>query len=179
MWKIEKIVKKGDYRYAVVKEHPRASKHGYVLHHRVVMENFLGRLLNPNEIVHHKDENKLNDHPSNLEVLTAGAHASEHGKSKGRKWCVLKCPECKTLFERERRATFLSKPKYKYTTCSGVCRGKFSSRVQYQGITPEVEIAISENLVSEYQKYSDDNPEETATTGSVETIRDQPEMAKI
>jgi len=52
-WKIEKIVSKGDYNYAVVKNHPNATKYGYVLHHRIVMENHLGRLLNSNEVVHH------------------------------------------------------------------------------------------------------------------------------
>lgn len=103
MWKIEKIVKKGDYNYAVVKNHPHATKYGYVLHHRIVMENFLGRLLSPQEIVHHN---------------------------------------------------------------------------QFQGLTPELERAISENLLLEYRKYSKDNAEETETTGSVETIRTSPETVK-
>ena len=53
MWKIEKIVKKGDYLYAVVIEHPCSTKHGYVLHHRIVMENHLKRLLSHSEVVHH------------------------------------------------------------------------------------------------------------------------------
>lgn len=46
MWKIEKIVSKGDYNYAVVPEHPFSTKNGYVLEHRVIMENHLKRLLN-------------------------------------------------------------------------------------------------------------------------------------
>lgn len=36
--------------------------------HRVVMENKLGRPLRPKEIVHHKDKNRSNNHPDNLEV---------------------------------------------------------------------------------------------------------------
>ena len=52
MWKIEKIIKKGDYLYAKVLGHPNATKHGYVLEHRIVMENYLERLLNKSEIVH-------------------------------------------------------------------------------------------------------------------------------
>lgn len=44
MWKIRKIIKKGDYEYALVPEHPNATKNGYVLHHRIVMENSIGRL---------------------------------------------------------------------------------------------------------------------------------------
>lgn len=54
MWNIEKIVSKGDYDYAVVKGHPNATENSYVLHHRIVMENHLNRLLNSNEVVHHK-----------------------------------------------------------------------------------------------------------------------------
>ena len=68
-WKIEKIVKKGDYLYAVVPDHPNATKHGYVLEHRVVMENYLGRLLTKGEVVHHLDGNKHNNQIENLELL--------------------------------------------------------------------------------------------------------------
>jgi hypothetical protein len=60
MWNIVRRVKKGDYIYAVVPDHPNRTKNNYVLEHRVVMENELGRLLLPNEIVHHKDGNKKN-----------------------------------------------------------------------------------------------------------------------
>ena len=60
MWDIRRIIKKGDYLYAVVPEHPKAIKFGYVLLHRVIMENYLGRLLEDDEVVHHCDFNKLN-----------------------------------------------------------------------------------------------------------------------
>ena len=33
--------------------------------------------------------------------------------------------------------------------------------IQLQGVTHKVEVAISENIVSLYRKYRDDNPEET------------------
>lgn len=179
MWKIEKIVKKGDYNYAVVKNHPHATKHGYVLHHRVVMENFLGRLLYPKEIVHHKDGNKKRNIPSNLEVTNPSLHSKMHGEKVGRKWVSLKCPECKIIFEKEKRSTYLNKSnKYSCTCCSHVCKGKFHSRIQFHGLTPELERAISENLLLEYRKYSKDNAEETETTGSVETIRTSSEMVK-
>lgn len=46
MWNIQKIVKKGDYLYAVVPGHPYSNKYGYVLEHRIVVENHLKRLLN-------------------------------------------------------------------------------------------------------------------------------------
>jgi len=47
--------------------------------HRVVMEQMLGRPLTPGEIVHHKDGNKLNNSPENLELISSQAdHTRAH-----------------------------------------------------------------------------------------------------
>lgn len=159
-WKIEKIVSKGDYNYAVVFEHPCATKHGYVLEHRIVVENHLGRLLNPNEVVHHKNGEKKDNRIENLDVLPGQVHARLHGMEQGQKWCELKCPNCSGIFHRPLRQTFLQKSS-RFTTCSPRCRGQLSRLIQLNGLTPEVEQAISGNLVREYRKYIHDNPEET------------------
>ena len=143
MWKIEKIVSKGNYNYAVVKNHPKATKNGYVLEHRVVMENHLRRLLDSNEVVHHKNGNKKDNRITNLEVKDCGQH------------------ECGVAFEREYRQTYLGKKGGLYTCCSRRCRGKFSRKIQLQGVTHEVESAISGNILSTYYKYVEDNPEVT------------------
>lgn len=51
--------------------------------HRYIMEQKLGRKLGFNEIVHHKDEDKSNNDPNNLELKDRSDHSREH--SKGRK----------------------------------------------------------------------------------------------
>ena len=61
MWEIKKAIKKGDYMYALVPEHPFATKNGYVLYHRIIVENHLNRLLNSHEVVHHKNHNKFDN----------------------------------------------------------------------------------------------------------------------
>jgi hypothetical protein len=60
------------------RDHPAHNRAGYVRQHRLVMECLLGRLLEPDETVHHRDGNKTNNHPDNLELLTRQQHALVH-----------------------------------------------------------------------------------------------------
>lgn len=151
MWNIEKIVRKGDYDYAVVRGHPHASKHGYVLHHRIIMENTLGRLLSKEEVVHHKDHNKRNNAPENLEVKGSNSeHSREHSLERGRLWVELICNCCGVTFQR-----FKNRCHNRSFYCSKSCSGKMAKK------TPEMKSAVSVNIVREYRKYSTDNAEET------------------
>ena len=53
---------------------------GYVYTHREVGARSIGRPLKPGECVHHVDEDKLNNDPTNLMVFrTNGDHARFHG----------------------------------------------------------------------------------------------------
>tara|TARA_Y100000034_G_scaffold63552_1_gene76880 strand:+ start:550 stop:1371 length:822 start_codon:yes stop_codon:yes gene_type:complete len=78
----------GEYIYVKApKDHPRSTHHGYVLEHRLVMEQHLGRYLLPTEVVHHKDKNKHNNSLDNLELFSSnGEHLAHELKGQTPKW---------------------------------------------------------------------------------------------
>jgi hypothetical protein len=159
MWNIKKIVSKGDYYYAVVTNHPKRTTNNYVLLHRVLMENHLGRILNDNEVVHHINEQKKDNRIENLEVLDFREHIRFHKFQQGKNMVVLKCPSCGEEFEREKRQTHLIKKKNNYTCCSKKCSGKLSRQIQLYGRTHQLESAISVNILRVYN--TKDNTEGT------------------
>lgn len=125
MWKIESIASKGDYFYARVPKHPRATARGYVLLHRIVMENHLGRLLNEDEIVHHRNEDKKDNSVENLELMTLPDHCRHHSSEP--KFVDLICAHCGIAFQR--RANQRASVKgYKQSFCSRSCNGRYQRK---------------------------------------------------
>ena len=59
-------------------EHPRANKQGRVRRAVLVLENKLGRFLEPFEEPHHINGVIIDDRPDNLEVTTHSEHARMH-----------------------------------------------------------------------------------------------------
>lgn len=71
------VIRKG-YRYITHPTHPKRTKQGYILEHRFIMEAIIGRYLEDAEVVHHIDNNKLNNIPSNLKLSTLKEHSASH-----------------------------------------------------------------------------------------------------
>ena len=117
MWIIQKLIHKGKYDYALVPNHPKATKNGYVLYHRVVMENHLGRLLLDSEEVHHIDENTHNNNISNLQVMKSGEHQRHHGLLRGKTYARIKCPNCGNVYVKLKKDS-IDKKQY---NCSRKC----------------------------------------------------------
>lgn len=63
------------YKKIYAPNHPYCDAHGYVLEHRIIMEQYIGRYLDPEEQIHHKDGNKLNNIIENMEILNRSSHS--------------------------------------------------------------------------------------------------------
>ena len=54
----------------------------FIDEHRLVMEQYLGRKLRPDEVVHHKNGNKRDNRIENLEIMTLSEHTRMHNKGR-------------------------------------------------------------------------------------------------
>ena len=90
---------------------------GASVEHRIVAEYKLERVLNNDEVVHHKNYNKLDNNPNNLEVMTKKEHDALHAKDMlGDKNPMNRFPEKNWLIKQDH---------------SGCNNGR------YKGVTPE------------------------------------------
>lgn len=76
-WKGGRSLNSYGYIAVYAPDHPRQRK-GVVLEHRLVMEAHLGRILEPHEIVHHKNHDKTDNRIENLELTDRSEHSRHH-----------------------------------------------------------------------------------------------------
>jgi hypothetical protein len=75
------------YIYVYSPEHPNKNLRDSVLQHRLVMEKKLGRYLEPQELVHHRNGIKNDNREENLQIVFLKTHYGE-----------VRCPHCLNSF---------------------------------------------------------------------------------
>jgi len=93
--KIDKTLK---YIYFIDKEHPLANKSGKVYYHRHVISIKIGKWIDSSYDVHHIDENRQNNDPSNLEMISRSKHQRKHKINGNSSKKVICCKNCSKKF---------------------------------------------------------------------------------
>lgn len=98
-----------------------------VLEHRYVMEQYLGRVLRTEEIVHHLDGNGKNNALFNLELLHNTVHSILHAESRPPEAYVLCiCEHCGDKYPVRARKYRFKVKRGEHFFCSRPCIGRFA-----------------------------------------------------
>jgi hypothetical protein len=81
-WKGGRTIIKG-YVYIYSPNHPYKNSKRYYPLHRLIYEKHINRILKPEETIHHKDENKLNNKLFNLQLFSSRAEHRKYHSPKG------------------------------------------------------------------------------------------------
>lgn len=81
-WRGGRYINIKGYVFVFKPDHPFADCRGYVQRSRIVMEKHLGRYLNPEEIVHHKNAIKGDDRIENFKLFPNKSKHTKHHRPK-------------------------------------------------------------------------------------------------
>lgn len=80
MERLESYIDDRGYIRVYMPDHKHASK-GYVLEHRLIVEEHIGRELEPHETVHHINEIKTDNRIGNLYLCSPTEHVQIHNRA--------------------------------------------------------------------------------------------------
>lgn len=142
-------MKNGDYNLVIPSEdYPgKLYRNKYCSEHVFVYWKTYGIIPKEDEIIHHKDGNKQNNNPDNLELMKNKDHINLHHKI-GRQLVELQCPMCGKIFVKEKNKTHLVKTNNQHTFCSRSCSAKFSN-----GVKLEYSNIILREFIDDPEKY--------------------------
>lgn len=146
-------MKNGDYILVIAPDdYPGKRYRGrYCYEHYLVYWRTHGVLPKPNETIHHKNENKHDNSPDNLELRTRGNHTAMHGRERGITMVELRCPTCGKLFTRQKRQTHFATSRSNRTFCCRKCAGKFNHLPKQKQIE-----GTEQMFVREFKQFPDD-----------------------
>jgi len=87
-WRGGRKTHHGGYALVSAPTHPYADSQGYVREHRLVMEDHLGRVLLPTEIVHHINGDTADNRIKNLILFDSLVGHLKHHREQRRKPCA-------------------------------------------------------------------------------------------
>jgi hypothetical protein len=119
-WQGGKTYTTKGYIKVLCKEHPNCDSKGYVLEHRLVMEQKLGRYLDKDEDIHHINGVKIDNRVENLELLSHIQHLSKRKKDMSDRFCSM-CGRNKTYIDKKGYAYWSRDKNTKLFICSS-CR---------------------------------------------------------
>jgi hypothetical protein len=99
LWKCGKTITSQGYYMILSHGHPRVNNNNYVRRSVLIVEKSLGRFIPKTSVVHHADEDKGNDYPSNLVLCeNDNYHKLLHKRKRAYESCGhsswLKCDIC-------------------------------------------------------------------------------------
>lgn len=115
------------YRLVWLPDHPYADHHGYYEEHRHVVEQRIGRILDPAECVHHLNHDRLDNRDANLQLMASWAeHQTAHGEYE-----THQCGECGAPVRRSKA----HRRRWERAYCTRTCAAAAGSRAAQKAST--------------------------------------------